>query len=816
MAATSSGQDTWKTLGKLVGALVAAGVLLAGLAFPYVGGLGLVAGKEADKFQRTTCDLPDSKPPQRSTLYAKDGKTVLATIFKQNRVEISLKDVPQALQDALIATEDRRFYSHHGVDMRGLIRSAVNTTSGDTQGGSTLTMQYVKQARYYEAGDDLKKQRAAIEQNLNRKIEDAKCAIYIEDTLKQSKKTILQNYLNIAFFGQNSYGIQTAARTYFNKPASKLEPQESALLVGLLRAPTDYDPFTSRVAAKERRDEVLQNMVAVHKFSQAQANEYKAMPIQLASDGPPPVRQGCAGADTEVANVGFFCEYVRSWLENVTGLSKTKLETGGFKIVTTLDPDIQNSTQANIAKSVPAKSPMTAVLPVIEPRTGNILAMAASKEFGTGKNETEQPLFTTSVAQPASTYKLFPLLTALEVGVPADQELDSTDGSADSTYKVTNCITPAKAENDRDGSGFNRNESLRSAAAKSSNTYFVALADKFFGCDLTEMVDVAQRLGVTSLSARVSKTETVGQYIENKQQALRYVLGSVETSPLQIAGAYAAVANEGKFNPPAPVSMVYNSDGNVVDTKRPAATQAVPAQAAVRAVNVLQGDTEDGGTSASQFADWYDDGGSKIAGKTGTAVASKKTKNASVWFAGMTPRLAATAAIINYDNPTKANSGLPGVETGAAYGKYAAGVWLKALRPTLGKKDWSWSDADSVSGEDVPDVTGKSVSAARDELSDAGYKLKVFGSDQQARCPSSVQTDDIAYFGPQRAPAGSTILVCQSNGAGTGAYVAPAPTPTRRSGSNNRNRNRDNDSSSRRGNGRSGSGNSGGRGGGNR
>ncbi len=190
---------------------MATGILTAGLLLPYVGGLGLAARHESEKFLATPCNLQESQPPQQTTMFASDGKTVLARLFSQDRQPVPLSQIPKQLQEALVATEDRRFYSHHGVDMRGLLRSAVSTSSGDTQGGSTLTMQYVKQMRYYQAGKDVKAQQAAIDQNLNRKIEDAKCAIYIENTEHESKDQILDNYLNIAFFGENSYGIETAA-----------------------------------------------------------------------------------------------------------------------------------------------------------------------------------------------------------------------------------------------------------------------------------------------------------------------------------------------------------------------------------------------------------------------------------------------------------------------------------------------------------------------------------------------------------------------------------------------------------------------------
>ena len=137
------GPRPWPTFGKLVAALVAAGVLVAGLLIPYVGGLGLFAGNESNKFLDTVCHLRESKPPQKTTLYARDGKTVIATLFSQDRVPVTFNQIPSYLKQALIATEDRRFYEHHGVDMRGLLRSLVSTSGGDTQGGSTLTMQYV-------------------------------------------------------------------------------------------------------------------------------------------------------------------------------------------------------------------------------------------------------------------------------------------------------------------------------------------------------------------------------------------------------------------------------------------------------------------------------------------------------------------------------------------------------------------------------------------------------------------------------------------------------------------------------------------------
>jgi membrane peptidoglycan carboxypeptidase len=774
--------NTWKTLGKLVGSLLVVGILAAGLALPYVGGVGVVAGKAAGKFLDTTCTLQESQPPQKTTVYARDGKTVIATLFSQDRVPIPLTEIPQYLQDALIATEDRRFYQHHGVDLRGLLRSAISTSSGDTQGGSTLTMQYVKQVRYFQAvqAKDPKAEAAAINQNLQRKMEDAKCALYIEGTLHQSKGTILDDYLNIAFFGENSYGIQTAAETYFNKPASELSLDESALLVGMLRAPSTYDPFINRAAAKERRDEVLQNLVSVGKLGQAAADKEKALPIALATDHPPTVKQGCANANSTVTNAGFFCDYVTNWLETVNGITPTQLDTGGLKIITTLDPKVQDSVQKKINESVPATSPMTAVLPVVDPHTGDILAMASSKKYGLSAGETEQPIFTKYTAPGASTFKLFPLLAALSTGVPKSWQL-TTVGSQ-GKYTTKNCSTVSKSSNGDANVSYNQTESLATATAKSSNTFYVGLADQLLQCDLQPIVDVMTQLGMKSLQEHDPADNpklTYAQNVVDNERAQELVLGSIPTSPLEVAGAYAGVANSGKYNTPAPVLSIKDSKGNAMPVKRTPGVQVVAPEVAAQAVDILTGDTQSDGTSASSFSGWYDSDSSVIAGKTGTNAANDKD-NSSIWFVGMTPDLVAASAVIDFDNPSQPSSGLTGEKKGAAYGDFAAKVWIEALKSTLNGKTWQWQKPDQVAGEDVPDITGQDLKDAKNTLADSGFKISQLGAADNLLCASPENYQTVGYYGPQRAEPGATITVCLSNGSKPYVYVPPVITkPTR-------------------------------------
>jgi membrane peptidoglycan carboxypeptidase len=782
VAADPNRPDPGLTVLKLVGALVAVGILTAGILLPYVGGLGIVGGKAAGKFLDTPCQYHDSAPPQKTTVYARDGKTVIATLFSQDRVPIDIANVPQALQDALVATEDRRFYKHHGVDLRGLIRSAISTGSGDTQGGSTLTMQYVKQVRYYQAGDDKKKQQAAVDVNLHRKMEDAKCALYIEGTLHESKQTILENYLNIAFFGEHSYGIQTAAETYFNKPASKLTLSESAMLVGLLRAPSAYDPFVNRAAAKERRDEVLQNLVSVNKLSQAAADKVKATPLALATQSPPQVKQGCANASSTVNNAAFFCEYVVSWLES-HGVKSNDLETGGLKIVTTLDPKLQNSAQKRITRSVPAKSPMTAVLPVIDPHNGNILAMATSKKYGTGKGETEQPVFTKLTAFGASTFKLFPLLTALSTGVPKNWALTTVGSTGD--YRTKNCSTESKSSNGDANVSYSQTETLATATAKSSNTFYVGLTDELLDCNLQPIVDIMSKLGMKSLQQHDPGDNpklTYSQNVVDNQRAQQLVLGSIPTSPLELAGAYAAIANGGKFNTPAPVLAIEDNSGNSLPVTRTPGVQVVAPQVAAQAVQILSGDTKFPGTSAGPFADWYAKNPSVVAGKTGTNGSNRKDKNSSVWFVGMTPDLVAASGIINFDNTSVPSSGLVGERRGAAYGDFAAKVWLQSLGSTLGHRTWTWPDPNQIGSVDVPNIAGMSLSDARRTLADNGLRMFRLDSADNLTCPSSQPYDTIGYYGPQRAEPGATITVCVSNGVKQ-TVIIPKPKVTKTRGS---------------------------------
>ena len=471
---------------------------------PYVGGLGLAAGHEADKFLEHHLHAQrDAAAAEDDALRERRQDACSPRCSTRTGSRSRSRTVPNYLQQALVATEDRRFYSHHGVDMRGLIRSAISTSGGNTQGGSTLTMQYVKQIRYYQAGTDIKAQEAAIAQNLTRKIEDAKCAIYIESVKHESKQTILQNYLNIAFFGENAYGIQTAARTYFNVDAKALTLPQAALLVGLLRAPSEYDPFVNPQAALERRNEVLQNLVDVGDLTQAAADTYGRTPVKLATTSPPPVHEGCANSKSSVPNVGFFCDYVVNWLEQKQGISDTDLKTGGYNVVTTLNAGVQTTTQVHLSQRMPATSQMTAVLPVVDPQ-----------DRQRARHGSEQVLRHQLQHEGQHAHRAADLHRVRRQRGLHLQAFPAADGAVDrraetwslqtvgniGTYTPHNCATSEPAQNGDSNESYSTTESLNSATIKSSNTFFVGLADQLFGCDLTPIITMAERLGMSALT----------------------------------------------------------------------------------------------------------------------------------------------------------------------------------------------------------------------------------------------------------------------------------------------------------------------------
>ena len=758
-----------RTMFGLLFAVAVTGVLVAGLAAPVVLGVGYVTRTVADRFLAASCDVHEQQPPERSTLLARDGKTVIATFFTQNRAPAPLKAVPRSLVQALIATEDRRFYDHHGVDVRGILRAAVNDASGgSTQGGSTLTMQYVKQVRYYQATNDAERA-AAIAPNLDRKLENAKCALQLERHL--TKDQILERYLNIAFFGENSYGVATATKTYFRVPLSKLTLPQSAMLVGLLQAPSQYDPFEHADLARARRNEVIANMADVGYIDPVEALRYQRTPLSLASSRPPAVPEGCSYADPAIANAGFFCDFAVQWL-HAHGISEFLLNTGGLRIVSSLDATLQTSGQRAVWKAgLKRTADYVLVMPSVDPATGAVTTMITSRPYGLhGAGHSVQPLFTAAYAGAGSTYKYFTATAALRAGAPTSLALSTPGGH----YRTRQCRTGYEVHNAGD---YPDTMPLSDALPQSSNTYFVALEDQFFGCRLKPIVDTALALGMNRLRSPLNSSASASLAHEIVQsEEPTFTLGQEPTAALELTGAFSAAANDGVFCPPRPVLRVLDGDGSPLPLRAPGCRRVLDSYVARTVLGLMRKDTHSG-TASSYFQDWYARGGSNVAGKTGTDNNAADNGNSALWFVGLTPHLVATASLVNPDNPKQTVHDLPkmpGTWVGQEiFGAYASTFWLDAYGPTLRKQPWTWTaPAASPETRRVPDVVGDERREAVAALRGAGFRSAVFA----VPCASEKPAGVVAYQQPPRAAPGETVTICLSSGNPVDVQ-APSPTP---------------------------------------
>jgi membrane peptidoglycan carboxypeptidase len=291
-------------------------------------------------------------PPQISYIYASDNKTLIATIYDENRHVIPLAQVPQVMRDAMIAAEDQRFYQHHGVDFQGVIRAMVaNQQTDSNQGASTLTMQYVRQALTYGSSSP-EAVIAATEQTNVRKLREIKLALQLETEL--TKDEILERYLNIAAFGNGTYGIYAASQVYFNKVPAKLTLEEAALLAGLVKAPSAYDPTDAKglKAALARRGYVLDQMYKNGMITKEVADATQTKPIKVSGKRTP---NGCVS--TTKNQWGFFCDYLVRWWQQQdffgadSSSREANLKAGGYRIVTSLDIKIQTNAKKNVGEA---------------------------------------------------------------------------------------------------------------------------------------------------------------------------------------------------------------------------------------------------------------------------------------------------------------------------------------------------------------------------------------------------------------------------------------------------------------------------------
>ena len=362
-------------LATFVAASLVTGALAAGLFIPAVGATGVVTRSGVDYFNNLPADLSTPPLAEQSTMYAADGRTVIARFFDENRVNVPLAKITPVMRQAIIAIEDSRFYEHGGVDPKGVVRAALNNSmNGEVQGASTLTQQYVKNYNVEKAlaAGDPAAAKAAVSQNYSRKLQEMRTAIALEKKL--SKDEILEGYLNIALFGNNTWGVEAAASYYFDTSATKLTLVQAATLAGLVQSPTTYSPFDHPDRALTRRNDVLGRMLTLGMINQKQYDTARKAKLITKRT---PSHNGCITAaerrlllrlrDQPDADRPVLRLPRQDRAERVTNIKR-----GGYSIVTSLDPRLQQQAYNTVIEHVPVTDPskVAAVAVTVQPGTG--------------------------------------------------------------------------------------------------------------------------------------------------------------------------------------------------------------------------------------------------------------------------------------------------------------------------------------------------------------------------------------------------------------------------------------------------------------
>jgi len=594
---------------------------------------GAPEGEDLPRLER----LEIFTPGEPSLLLSKDGEP-FATLTQEHRVFVSLAQIPRVLREAVIATEDSRFYRHGALDWTAMARAALsNLAAGHVrEGGSTITQQLAKTLFLTP------------ERTVTRKLQEIRLAQKIEE--RYSKDKILELYLNAVYFGHGAYGVEAATRTYFSKSVRALALPEAALLAGLIRAPGLYSPLLDLTRAKARRDHVLHRMAAEGFVKEPAAKVAARAPVRVT-----PLFKGRGTA-------GHFVDYVREVLEERYGA--VLLARGGLRVTTTLDLALQRqaleSVRAGVKAAAAALAPsprrgaappappgaekeapgLEGALVAVEPATGAIRAMVGGTAYGRSQfNRAAR-----ARRQPGSAFKPFVFAAAFERGISAADLLEDAPARYPKGLgKQREAWTPENYDRLYRGP-----VTVRRALEESINVPTVRLLESV-GVD--GVVEVARRLGIRGPLRR--------------EYAL--ALGVSEVTLLELTAAYAALANGGSLAAPHAIVRVEEPGGTLLEEYRPAVQPALKEEVAYLLTSVLQGAVERGTGQKAQTV------GRPAAGKTGTSQGA-----ADLWFVGYTPDLAA-GVWLGYDAPRS----LGPHETA---GRLAAPLWADFMRRGLASR----------------------------------------------------------------------------------------------------------------------------------
>lgn len=715
--------SVWKSLANLVAATAVAGVAGALALAPVAGISGVGIARTNETMQSSLSDLTYGDTPGVTTVTDATGQP-MAWLYNQRRYEVTGEQISQSMKDAIVAIEDHRFYEHDGVDMQGTARAMMTNllAGGVEQGASTLNQQYIKNYLLHIEAKTEEEQAAAVEQSIPRKLREMRLAADLDRDL--SKDEILTGYLNLVPFGNRSYGIEAAARTYFGISAAELSVPQSALLAGMVQSSEGLNPYTNPEGATSRRDAVLQAMATHGYLTQQEADAYIAEPLGIL-ESPATLPNGCIAAGDR----GFFCDYALTYLDS-KGLSREQLQEGGYTITTTLDPQTQDAARAAIARNVDPMTPGVAgVINVVEPGADSrdILAMASSRNYGLNleNGETMLPQPSSLVGNGAgSVFKIFTAAAAIDQGMGLDTELAVPDryearglgtGGAENCPPDTYCV-----ENAGD---YQPEMTLRETLAYSPNTTFIQLIEQL---GVPAVVDMSVKLGLRSYEQPGTHDgeRSIAEYMKEANLG-SYTLGPTAVNPLELSNVGATIASGGRWCEPDPIATVTDRAGQEVFLERPDCEDVIePGVADALAVGMADDLTIGTGARAADANGWS----GQAAAKTGTTESYQSSA-----FLAFNSGFSAAPYIYNDGTTTSplctspvrqcADGNLFGGQEAAQSWFQTANLVPAALNGTLPALDerFKLGTTHAVLAE----VVGLTEADARRALEEAGYRVEV-------------------------------------------------------------------------------------------
>lgn len=764
-------------LGGLAGFLgfsVLAGVLVTAMVTPALAVTSVAANNTIGVFENLPDFIQIGEQSQQNTIYANRGgaPVEIATVYKQNRKEVTWNEVSPFIREAIVAGEDRRFYDHGGVDVSSIARALVqNSTSGEVQSGSsTLDMQLVKNILMQNALEQptLAKQKAAYKEatqtTIDRKLKEMKLAIGLDK--KYTKKQILLGYLNIVGFGGNTYGIESAAMQYFSVHAKDVTLAQAASLIAIVQQPNlqklsdpKYYP-----ANTVRRNQILKAMLDTKKITKKQYDEAVATKLEDIVKLSAP-SNGCLNA----RDAKFACDYVTKLVPTLTALGATKDQRisnwnqGGYSVYTTINLDLQDVAQSNMDVQVPASESrfqLGGAVDSVEAGTGRILVMAQNKDFNNTQDgggptttavnfSTDFPYGGSTGFPTGSTYKVFDLANWLQNGHGLN---DLVNGTGPQTYKMSSFTAPcdpsavagADFKLQNDGNSRGSIMTVRAGLIGSVNNAFMNMAER---SDLCSIRDTAMSMGAHRADGKPLTVNPAA------------ILGTNEIAPLTMAGAVATIGAGGLHCDPIIVDKIVSPAGKDLGGQPQTCNQALTPEVAAGVANAMIGSTTGGTSTAGNPRD-----GVPIGGKTGTSpdadhlwIMETTTKiGTAVWTGNIQGhqslrKLSNPTTRQNYANNARFNVIRPLMAAFNAVPAYRGGAFPAASAAMLGGQSST-----------VPSVIGQTPENAKALLESLNYVFADGGPIASALPQGQVAATDPAAG--TKTPVGATVTVYESDG----------------------------------------------------